>query len=108
VYDKSGTPQAGPTEFIELFDGAGGVCETDIEGSPNVLYDSEADRWLLSQYADPIGARAMCLAVSTTSDPAGAYFTYEFILPEFPLDPKLGVWQDAYYLGTNSGFSNLF
>ncbi len=41
------------------------------------------------------------MAVSRTSDPAGSYHLYEFTFPEFPDYFKLGVWPDAYYVGTN-------
>lgn len=60
---------------------------------PIVLYDPLADRWILSQFAfasffaPPFYE---CIAVSQTSDPAGAYFLYAFITPgnNFPDYPK--------------------
>jgi len=41
------------------------------------------------------------MAVSQTSSALGAFFTYEFVFPQFPDYFKIGAWSDAYYLGSN-------
>ncbi|NUM43460.1 MAG: carboxypeptidase regulatory-like domain-containing protein, partial [Anaerolineales bacterium] len=108
IYDKSGNLLSGPTPFNDLFNGAGGNCEADNSGDPIVLYDELADRWILTQFAVNSG-QDMCYAVSQTGDPLGSYYLYEFgPLPDFPDYPKIGVWPDAYYMGTNSGFPNAY
>jgi hypothetical protein len=89
---------AGPTDINELWNGAGGSCEQQNAGDPIVLYDQLADRWVISQFSS---ANDICLAVSTTPDPLGSYFRYEFTMPSFPDYFKLGVWTDAYYMGAN-------
>ncbi len=99
VYDKSGNLQAGPSSINTLWVGAGGQCEAQNAGDPVVLYDSLADRWLLSQFALPAN---QCIAISTGPDPTGTYFLYEFALADFPDYPKFAVWPDAYYMGANS------
>jgi hypothetical protein len=49
------------------------------------------------------GVYAMCYAVSTTSDPLGSYYRYEFIRPLFPDYPRPAVWPDGYYVPTSTG-----
>lgn len=102
IYDKNGTKLTGPTNINQLWAGKGGLCEANNDGDPIVLYDSLADRWLLSQFAVPGPNHAECIAISQTSNPAGAYYLYEFSFgASFPDYPKLAVWPDAYYMSTN-------
>jgi hypothetical protein len=49
------------------------------------------------------GAYAMCYAISTSSDPLGSYYRYEFIRPLFPDYPRPAVWPDGYYVPTSTG-----
>jgi hypothetical protein len=49
------------------------------------------------------GPYAMCYAVSTTSDPLGEYYRYEFLRPLFPDYPRPAVWPDGYYNPTSTG-----
>ena len=50
---------------------------------------------MLSQFT---GDNHQCIAVSTTGDPLGTYYLYDFNFgPEFPDYPKFGVWPDGYY-----------
>ena len=51
----------------------------------------------------PTGSYAMCYAVSTSPDPLGAYYRYEFIRPLFPDYPRPAVWPDGYYLPSSTG-----
>jgi hypothetical protein len=51
----------------------------------------------------PQGPYAMCYAVSTTSDPLGEYYRYEFLRPLFPDYPRPAVWPDGYYNPTSTG-----
>ncbi|HEY4307517.1 MAG TPA: hypothetical protein VGM82_23790 [Gemmatimonadaceae bacterium] len=50
----------------------------------------------------PLGPYSMCYAVSTTSDPLGAYYRYEFLRPYFPDYPRPAVWPDGYYIPTST------
>ena len=43
----------------------------------------------------------LCVYISTTPNPAGTYFAYNFTVPGFPDYPKYGVWPNAYYVSTN-------
>ena len=49
------------------------------------------------------GPYSMCYAISTTSDPMGAYYRYEFLRPLFPDYPRPAVWPDGYYVPTSTG-----
>ncbi len=101
IYDKSGTLLAGPSDISTLWTPAGGICSTHNDGDPIVLYDPLADRWILSQFAEHPGEHE-CIAVSQTGDPVnGGFYLYDFTVPVFPDYPKLGVWTDAYYMGSN-------
>ena len=51
----------------------------------------------------PTGTYAMCYAVSTTSDPLGPYYRYEFVRPLFPDYPRPAIWPDGYYMPTSTG-----
>jgi hypothetical protein len=98
IFDKAGTSLAGPFNLSALFTPLGGPCATGDLGDPQVVYDSLADRWLLSQFTS---SNQLCFAVSQTGNPLGAYFLYAFTTPNFPDYFKVGVWPTGYYVGTN-------
>ncbi|HEX7185595.1 MAG TPA: hypothetical protein VF756_27470 [Thermoanaerobaculia bacterium] len=102
VYTKTGTRIFGPVATSALWSGFGGICETNNDGDPIVLYDDAANRWLVSQFA--IGADGhQCIAISTTADPTGSYHRYDFNVSPGTFNdyPKLGVWSDGYYMTAN-------
>jgi hypothetical protein len=103
VYDKAtGNRVFGPVTGNSIWNGFGGICEENNDGDPVVLYDHLADRWMISQFA--IGADGhQCVAVSTSPDPAGSYFRYDFLITRGGLNdyPKFGVWPDGYYMTVN-------
>jgi hypothetical protein len=49
------------------------------------------------------GPYSMCYAVSTSPDPLGTYYRYEFLRPLFPDYPRPAVWPDGYYVPTSTG-----
>jgi hypothetical protein len=103
VYQKSnGARIFGPVSIDTLWNGFGGICDTNNDGDPTVLYDDAANRWVVSQFA--IGADGhQCVAVSTTSDPTGSYYRYDFVVSpgKFNDYPKMGIWSDGYYITAN-------
>jgi hypothetical protein len=106
VYSKTGTRLAGPIQIQQLFSVlTGSRCAATNDGDPVVVYDHLADRFVLSQFSvnGGSGPYAQCIAVSTGSDPTGAYYVYDFdeSTTVFHDYPKLGVWPDAYYMTTN-------
>ena len=48
------------------------------------------------------GPYSMCYAISTTPDPLGPYYRYEFLRPLFPDYPRPAVWPDGYYVPTST------
>jgi hypothetical protein len=52
---------------------------------------------------NPNGAYAICYAVSTSPDPLGSYYRYQFIRPLFPDYPRPADWPDGYYVATSTG-----
>jgi hypothetical protein len=49
------------------------------------------------------GQYAVCYAVSTSNDPMGSYYRYEFVRPLFPDYPRPAVWPDGWYLPSSTG-----
>ena len=104
VFSKAGAPLTPTQPISALFTAMGGRCATTNNGDPIVLYDSFADRWIITQFvvsgATPFG---QCFAISQTPDPTGAYYTYDFVYPvnKFNDYPKFGVWPDGYYFTAN-------
>ena len=102
VYDKNtGAKIYGPVPNNILWSGFGGPCETNNNGDPVVLYDHLADRWFFSQLAIDVTGH-QCFAISTTPDPTGPYYRYDFEVSNGLNDyPKFGIWPDAYYMTSN-------
>jgi hypothetical protein len=104
VYNKSGTPLTAVAKLSSLFAPLGSPCGSRNDGDPVVLYDPLADRWLISQFCLSFNPNMhQLIAISKTGDPTGAYFLYNFVMPNNDFDdyPHYGVWPDAYYLTTN-------
>ncbi len=95
IYDKAGNLVDGPFALDSL--ATGGDCTSGI-GDPIPLYDRLADRWLLSELTF---SNHLCVYISTTPDPMGTYYFYDFNTPDFPDYPKYAVWPDAYYVSSN-------
>jgi hypothetical protein len=49
------------------------------------------------------GSYSMCYAISTSADPLGSYYRYEFVRPLFPDYPRPAVWPDGYYVPSSTG-----
>ena len=108
VYSKNGTVLAGPTNIQNLFASLGGNCSGTV-GDPIVLYDRQADRWVITDIGANVGY-AECVAVSQTNDPTGAYYTYGYSFGQNLNDyDKLSTWATASnsaYLATYNIFQN--
>ena len=96
--------------FDTLFSSAstGTPCDNNNQGDPVVLYDPQANRWIISDLAwsnFTSGAMYQCFAVSKTGDPvSGGWFFYAVRTdPGGHLGdyPKLGVWPDGIYMSAN-------
>ena len=77
-----------------VFSALGGLCASNNNGDPVVLYDKLADRWILSQFAFTATNAPPyheCVAISKTPDPTGAYYRTTSSCParSFPITPSL-------------------
>ena len=100
IFNKDGTVALGPFGNNVFWTGLGGLCEFTNQGDPIVIYDEQTDRWLVSQFgllSSSVPPWSLCIAVSQTSDPTGAYFQHEFDFSGvgFPDYPKYGFVSDA-------------
>jgi hypothetical protein len=100
VFNKTtGASVLGPIDIATLWSGFGGLCQTEGQGDPIVLYDQLADRWIVTQFAGTPTPTDECIAVSQSGDATGAYYRYGYHLGANFYDyPHLGVWPDAYYM----------
>ncbi len=82
-----------------------------------VLYDHQADRWVVSRFAaDPTpNTQDQCFAISKTGDPLGAYYRFAFqtIVNNFGFFgdyPKFGIWPaqgtEGYYMTARNRYRN--
>jgi len=103
VYDKNGGALSPPFKMSDIFAPLNTPCSQRNDGLAIVLYDTLADRWLLSQYCNAFPPFRQMIAVSQTGDPLGAYHIYEFVMPNIRLNDyaKFGVWTDGYYMSTD-------
>ncbi len=110
IYDKNGAPLTPAFKLSDLFAVLNTPCSRANFGNPITLYDALADRWILSQNCANEPPFRQLIAVSQTNDPTGAYFAYEFVMPNNRLNdyPKLGVWTDAIYMSTDEFVGNDF
>lgn len=103
VYDKNGSALTPPFKMSDIFAPLNTPCAARNDGETVVLYDTLADRWLLSQYCNAFPPFRQMIAVSQTGDPLGAYYIYEFVMPNNRLNDyaKFGVWTDGYYMSSD-------
>ena len=79
-------------------------------GDPIALYDSEADRYIISS----MGSSSLNFAVSVSNDPVNdGWHVYSAASNQFPTSgfpdyPKYSIWSDGYYCTTNQSGDNLF
>ncbi len=102
AFDKQGTalnePIAANTIWASLGYNSG--------GDPIILYDQEAQRWILTEFPNFQGGNQLLIAVSQNSDPLGSWAVYNFGTQNFPDYPKYSIWPKALVLTTNEGNSN--
>jgi hypothetical protein len=95
----------------------GNACDNHNSGDPVVVWDSAADRWIISDFAfvldsrgNPVAPYFQCFAVSRSGDPVGGGWNFYALQTTdfFPDYPKLGVWPDGLYLTANLFQGNTF
>tara|TARA_Y100000991_G_scaffold56544_1_gene41370 strand:- start:17401 stop:21453 length:4053 start_codon:yes stop_codon:yes gene_type:complete len=103
-FNLDGSPATPNTSLNNLFG-------PNQSGDPIVLYDSEADRYVISS----MGSSSLNFAVSVSNDPVNdGWHVYNASSNQFPTSgqfpdyPKYSIWSDGYYCTTNTGGDNLF
>ncbi len=117
IFDRQGNSLAGPSAINSLFATMTGTpCGDRNRGDPIVNYDHLADRWMISQFTglrDGAGVswptHHQCFAISRGPDPVNdGWYVYDFLMndgADFWNDyPKIGIWPDGYYMGSQRGF----
>ena len=117
IYSKSGGAPLAAFTFDAFFTGTGTVCDAGNQGDPTVVYDPQADRWIVADFAFTGSGSTPpffeCIAVSKTGDPvSGGWWFYAIRTddaghPWFADYPKMGIWADGLYMTANM-FSNSF
>jgi hypothetical protein len=99
VLDKiDGNVLLGPVVLNTL--GAPGPCQSAL-GDPVILYDEQAQRWLLTEFAI-MPSRTLCLYVSSGSNPLTSSWTrYAFQTTAFPDYPHYGIWGNSILVTAN-------
>ena len=106
IFDKAGTALAGPMTIRNLWGGNPSACSSRNDGQSIAQYDRAADRWVVTHTAIvPPTTFTVCIAVSQTPDPTGAYHLYPLAFSQGIDQPVLAVWPDAYYLAFDA-YSN--
>jgi hypothetical protein len=104
IWDVTTTPTRvfGPVAGNTLWKNFGGACEQTNNGDIITLYDSLAQRWLMSQFS-VTRPYYQCIAISATADPTGSWYRYAFLISTDKMNdyPHFGVWPDGYYLTIN-------
>ncbi len=113
IFDKQAPTPTLITSFQMDNLATGGSCGGGA-GDPIVLWDRQAGRWMISEFAG--GGAHLCVYVSQSSDPiSGGWFAYDFTVPSFPDYPKYGVWptdanqgDGSYVVTANDGGPGIF
>ncbi len=96
IFNKDGTPATAAASLSTLFPGG-------ADGDPIVLYDSQADRYIVTEFED--NPNGFHVAISETNDPVnGGWHTYSassFQTGTFPDYTKFSIWSDGYYVTAN-------
>lgn len=112
IFDKTGTLLAS-FHYNTLFASAIAPCNSPLRrGDPIALYDTIADRWILTDfaYANSTGPYYQCIAVSKTANPVtGGWWLYTLDAGStstpgvywFNDYPKLGSWSDGIYMSAD-------
>lgn len=102
IYNKSTGAVVAPTGAtsvltMQTLGGPSGL------GDPIILYHKTAQKWFLTEFSS--SGNKLLVHVSQTSNPQGAYWTYQFTCPSFPDYPKWAISEtsDALTVTTNEG-----
>jgi hypothetical protein len=97
IWNKEGNSLLGPNNLTSIWAGVG---ITSHISDPVVIYDEQADRWFISVFETT--TFKTYIAVSTSGDPRGSWYTWVYNWAKKPDYAKYSVWNDGYYFAANS------
>ena len=101
IYNRTGGVVASPFPTSNFWQGT--AYDDRNDGDAVILWDEDANRWLVTQFYVPSsGTQYILMAVSTSSNPTGSYNRYAFSYTYMPDYPKFAIWHDGYYMGANA------
>jgi hypothetical protein len=77
---------------------------TDRTADPRIFYDPGSNRWFAALM--DISTNSIHVAASTSEDPTGEWYVYDFPFSNCPDQPSIGVSQDKFVVSVNT-FANL-
>lgn len=106
IFDKATGALLGARNFDDFFPAAcGEPCDTNNNSDPIVMYDQINKRWIMmiAAWEGSTNGSYFSIAVSQTSNPTGAWWTYCFKADDVLLNssPRCGVWRDGIYVTAN-------
>ncbi len=112
IWAKSGGSPLAAFTFDDLWSGAGTgtACDSSHNGDPTVVFDPQANRYIVADFAWTDlkdGPYYECIAVSKTGNPVtGGWWLYavradDASHPWLPDYPKMGIWPDGLYMTAN-------
>lgn len=125
IFDKTTGSRLAANTFNGITPNTSGtVCDSNNYGDPVVVYDTFADRWIMTDFAFTMSGGNMtsqtyqCVLVSKTSNPVTGGWWYYAIpvtdassIGDIGDYPKVGVWPDGIYITYNvfssAGFKNV-
>lgn len=99
IFDKEGNPLTDNASLSTLFPG-------NNQGDPIVIYDAEADRFIITEFNYNSPPYGFSMAVCQGSDPVNdGWYIYTpqsgFLTGSSPDYTKFSVWSDGYYVTAN-------
>ncbi len=98
VYDKSTGTKLAEFDFPSFWNGSG----TDSCGDPRALYLSTVNRFAISCTDNTTANSPMRFAISETSDPTGAWYTYAAPNTSFLDQEKIDATSDKFIIAGNT------
>jgi hypothetical protein len=106
IYNKNGTTAVAPTTLNTFYANAGVSGLGNNLSDPRVVYDQVSQRWFAAAITTNSNSNNIVLAVSQTSDPAGAWKATQFrantILNNFADYPTIAVDKNGFYIASNN------
>ncbi|MBN2777030.1 MAG: hypothetical protein JXR36_05285, partial [Bacteroidales bacterium] len=105
IYLKATGAMVANGDLNDIFNPAlpGAGCNN---GDPIVLWDEQAQRWFYAEFSLCTSNDLMLIAVSDGPNPVtSSWYSWSFDVADMPDYMKFGIWEDGYYMSTNTSSS---